>query len=90
MLSLFSKHTQHSKYFMLSGYPNQLGYILSMFFINKTVNEWSVSWMSPCSKNLDTQKDYYSRHGLISKLGLRGPRTNINSFGPIMNHSEHF
>ena len=49
--------------------------------------------MSPCSKNLDTQEDYWdkigtfwnidyigSRHAVSPKLGLSGPRTNINCF----------
>ena len=59
--------------------------------------------MCPCSKNLDSQEDYCakigtfwnignigSRHVMILKLGLSGPRTNINTFRPILNHSEHF
>ena len=31
-----------------------------------------------------------SRHAVIPKLGFSGPRTNINSFRPILNRSEHF
>ena len=59
--------------------------------------------MSPCSKNLDTQEDYWdkigtfwnidyigSRHAVSPKLGLSGPRTDINSFLPILNRSEQF
>ena len=59
--------------------------------------------MCPCSKNLDSQEDYCpkigtfwnignigSRHAVIPKLGLSGPRTNINTFRPILNRSEHF
>ena len=59
--------------------------------------------MSPCSKNLDTQEDYWdkigtfwnidyigSRHAVSPKLGLSGPRTDINTFSPILNRSEQF